>query len=942
MTKKRNADGTLIAPLTIMKGRVANLVVVRESDVSDKLLMLGMVDKTLYGCHGMPGVEMVKTFGLEPFSNPDKFGAQYKKTPTHKMVLFAVEGTLFLYAMGSAAKEETDTAGNDFIEFLMEILKQYRPETMTLANITRLMRSTRRVGELQSLLSEIGCVLRLEGGTLINVREPSGSMQFMMMSMFAAFERDHIVLRMLAGLVASANRGGVHFREEHLPLGYILENDRVRPDPTRKKDVETFLTILGLDLTSRQKATSMSAGGVRMNRSFGPNKTNDPADARDMKGFIKGIEQWLDLYATGIHTVKRENPFVGLDRIGVAPVIRTSDSDPGYIELKFDWGIPEGGWVSEEVIARIRQASGSRSRKGNGGAGHKIRKPLLGLVAWVDDANYEWVLDSHTGPEYRLRKRLFKQDGLKGWAEASIDGEIVARMKTEVLHTSIADEITKAITSGVAIETLQGQYIGQFAQSSFVELDNSLSMNALINEEKFFRMKANRARKLVLDMAEDNDASPWIKDAIEFERKADEQKGKIDSLANSVKAIEILNKKIPTDFTACAGALSVLRRVKMSTSKDVSEALGQILRDITLQLTPTGKIAWKLYVLLPTSEGAVRLGPITGEIDPVQRKIFATRSPLKTSLQIAQMLEIFSQGGTVKEALVQIPEWNATSLRVHTGPALRERGLPKKVLSTLLNAKVPELRMAVIGGLLARPNMSRQEIPDVARELNLPGCSIEWIEHILTFYLFPKRTHFPRTWITGVGFRQELLNHLVKAGGEMSLKDVGSAMGGNMERPQISHNLLKPPAGGGDVEFLSIVEPGLFYEKVRSRVSGESTIKLVKCPHCEGFASLLMITPEVTRQLLCPSCRRMPTISSPVFPEIYFQITPPLTSARKNDWDTSEISISAKEYLNTLPEDVRASIVIKCRSCEREMSKNGRDFQSCRYCRKGETLKKKV
>jgi hypothetical protein len=136
--KKVNKERNVELAIELLQ-KVLHFIVVRESDVSDRVLMQSMVDKTLYGCSGIPGVALARTFGLDPFVNPEKYGAQVKNTSTHKMVLFAVDGTLFLYAMGSAAKEDSEASGNDFLGFLVEILNQYRPAEMILANITRLM-----------------------------------------------------------------------------------------------------------------------------------------------------------------------------------------------------------------------------------------------------------------------------------------------------------------------------------------------------------------------------------------------------------------------------------------------------------------------------------------------------------------------------------------------------------------------------------------------------------------------------------------------------------------------------------------------------------------------------------------------------------------------------------------------------------------------------------
>jgi DNA invertase Pin-like site-specific DNA recombinase len=484
LNKERNVE-LAIEPLQ----KVLHFIVVRESDVSDRVLMQSMVDKTLYGCSGIPGVALARTFGLDPFVNPQKYGAQVKNTSTHKMVLFAVDGTFFLYAMGSAAKEDSEASGNDFLGFLVEILNQYRPAEMILANITRLMRATKRVGELQEVLKEVGCILRFDNGTTIDVRTSTGSVQFIMMISFAAFERDHIVLRMLAGLVASSERGEMHFRPEHLPLGYVMEGKKVVADAARKEDVLALLTILAQPMTRRQMAEAISAAGIRLHRSFGQIKSADPADARDMKGFIKGMEQWLDLYETGVHSVQRENPFFGLDRIGNAPVVRESESDRGYITLNYKWGMPKGGWAGEEELAQARASFKNKSTYGSEANGHKIRKPFLGLIQWRDDESNEWKVDSHCLREYRLRRRNYKAGAIPGWAEPTIDGEIVARIDAATLHRSIADGVQLALSTGVGVEQLQWHFIGEFSRGSVVTLNQESRRHVLALEEARLQKK---------------------------------------------------------------------------------------------------------------------------------------------------------------------------------------------------------------------------------------------------------------------------------------------------------------------------------------------------------------------------------------------------------------------------------------------------------------------
>jgi hypothetical protein len=208
-----------------------------------------------------------------------------------------------------------------------------------------------------------------------------------------------------------------------------------------------------------------------------------------MKGFIKGMEQWLDLYETGVHSVQRENPFFGLDRIGNAPVVRESESDRGYITLNYKWGMPKGGWAGEEELAQARASFKNKSTYGSEANGHKIRKPFLGLIQWRDDESNEWKVDSHCLREYRLRRRNYKAGAIPGWAEPTIDGEIVARIDAATLHRSIADGVQLALSTGVGVEQLQWHFIGEFSRGSVVTLNQESRRHVLALEEARLQKK---------------------------------------------------------------------------------------------------------------------------------------------------------------------------------------------------------------------------------------------------------------------------------------------------------------------------------------------------------------------------------------------------------------------------------------------------------------------
>lgn len=218
------------------------------------------------------------------------------------------------------------------------------------------------------------------------------------------------------------------------------------------------------------------------------------------------------------------------------------------------------------------------------------------------------------------------------------------------------------------------------------------------------------------------------------------------------------------------------------------------------------------------------------------------------------------------------------------------------------------------------------------KALDIPGCSLAWVEHVLYFYLFSPKVHFSSYWITGVGRRQTLLDKLLTSGGEISVGEFGKIAGGGYYRTELTQQLLAPQAGNGSVEFLSVIEPGAIYEKVSGRITGHSRVKLIDCPHCGGFASRVIIVPEITRQLLCPSCKKMPVADSPEFPDIYLEMAISQISARKNNWNRTALSISAKNYLESLPQESLAMMLVPCISCNIMMTKHSPNHVRCKEC----------
>jgi len=897
---------------SVLASRVNDLVVVRESDQSDRMLMQIMLERTMAGCRAVPGTARAVEIGLDPFDHPRLYNADLRRKAKHTMVLFELDGTLFFYTMGSAAAMEAGSLDNDYTSFLIEIIDMYQPRNIHLEGVTRLVRGAALAGALQACLERSGSILHAGAGFQIDARSPSGAMQFHLLALVSAFERDHIVMRTTAGAVALAARGGCPFMAEDLPPGYMMVDKVVRPDPAQVPQMAAFLQVLGLNLTARQKVHALSALGFTMRHLA---DGVDVAHSRDPKSLIRTLEQWLPLYQTGIYTVRRTNPFLGVDRIGTATVIRDHENQAGYIELHHKWGLPEGGWASPEILAAAASQVNSRKVK-NGAHSHARRKPLLGLARWVDD-NVEWILDSHDKAEYRLRKRPAPTDtDHHGWAEPSIDGAVVARVRAADLHQSVARGITEALSHGVGVELTSGHHIGRIGGQLHATLSQAHVTQSMRTQAQTLREQAARSRKIARTIGADASRQPWIDDALALDRQAADIDVQADRRDEQAKNPTWGEQNVAVDADLCARALARLESIETDAHRDVGDALSHLLDDLRLYPTDDGHVQWQVRVALPADSGAVLLGPITGRVQVVARMVPAVSGVLLTPTRVNTVLTLLAEGATPAELLSKVPEWSPSRMYKRISEALVHMGLPRLSTLSLLGAPIAEPRSAVVGALQHTPNPSREDLHKIVVALAIDDEHAAYLEHVLTTYLFPEHIHFPRNWAHSVTHRQELVDFIVEHGGKATLRELGEVAPA-LKRSELIQSLLRENETRREVR-LPCAKRGQVWKNELGRRScrrtDDSEIAAITCPHCGGYASRILQAAEVPRHLLCPDCRRAPIADSPVFPRSYIDL-PPIVDMKRTPWVRGAPSIARQARDATLSDVERAQLERACTKC---------------------------
>lgn len=127
-------------------------------------------------------------------------------------------------------------------------------------------------------------------------------------------------------------------------------------------------------------------------------------DMSDPQSFIVHLLRYADLYRTGRHVQRLKNPFPGADHISTLPVLPASTKayPHGHIEFDYDWGLPKGGWVDDEVIATALEVR-QRPRERQGGRSHRRVAPLTGL-RWTQ-GGLDYLLQGMDAKHYELRVR---------------------------------------------------------------------------------------------------------------------------------------------------------------------------------------------------------------------------------------------------------------------------------------------------------------------------------------------------------------------------------------------------------------------------------------------------------------------------------------------------------------------------------------------------------
>lgn len=390
--------------LPVLDHRAAGLILCRESNEYDSVLMLGLIQQTLSYVPHSPAIDRARNLGLDPLtataSEMEALPRSFIKHGRATAVLFEVDNLYFLYSMTSAAKTN-DVGENDWTNICVAVIGALRPETVYVASLSRLVRSFEHTGTLLSSVSKNVDAVHA-GQTILKMRGPDKEMGHMMWGLLAtvaAAERNLIVQRLTAGLVAKYRRNEWIKGKGAVPLGYKLDpaTKRLEVDPNATEALRVAWTLMAdpsvPDWKTVQRLADMGVTTHLARTRYGDAAT--VGDLSDANTYLSQVRRWSHLYLTGQCTIRWPNPFEGAPHIAGMPV-HPSHLDNGELRFHYDLGRPD-------IDPAIIQA-GLDSTRSRPNATRRKRVPPLNGQQWRQDGLHFW-LTSGRANLYELRVR---------------------------------------------------------------------------------------------------------------------------------------------------------------------------------------------------------------------------------------------------------------------------------------------------------------------------------------------------------------------------------------------------------------------------------------------------------------------------------------------------------------------------------------------------------
>ena len=423
-------------------------------------------------------------------------------------------------------------------------------------------------------------------------------------------------------------------------------------------------------------------------------------------------------------------------------------------------------------------------------------------------------------------------------------GERVATIRPAELHRAIAEAAARAIRAGVQAELLDGRRAARLGQLLGAGPDRRATRLDYLDERiAEAERRATNARRNA-NSADDPDlADELLADAKDAR---DEVVRLRDERAQLAARHEGLPDVFESDADYVARALANLANIEHTADGEVGEALSHILRIEGMAVTDDGShVDVSFRIDVPADNRVARLGPVTCRV--ANRAYRNTLGSTLGSHPLVTTAVRHGLGAAVRHC-------NDTTVLRAVADTMLARGYSQLAASIAVRATIPSLHAVIAHDLWGDP------IP--------VGLDVEYVALILAVYKAPGFAWNRHRHTVDPTERQALVDLVAQAGGRVDVAGLAGRLGAR--RAHLTQVFSRPQKVGDAPVWEPCLCRGGQWQQGRRAEGTERYLALVSCPHCGGHATVVARTPETPACLLCPTCRRMPTPGSPVFPDDYF------------------------------------------------------------------------
>lgn len=866
----RSTDGKPV--IGAFKHGSRRLYVIRESAEYAWMLMVKMIEQTLWPYRADPTVEAALQHSVTPLTKTEdglRLRAQLGVRALHSRgsrskelgVLFRIGEDRFLYALTSAGKS-TYEGDNEFTTVLSDILREVRPAELVSGPFSRLARRMDLAAQVLPVLKDgRTTVFTYETPSGMDLTTAGGEAQWDALAKAAEWDYRATLTRLLTGVVYELKNNRFPRAALSLPPGYVKDDGTHRNavilDPAARATVRSLIELAASDKQEVEIAdelaklgmTSRQPGHVKSGKALPVNEVAQPAR------LVSVLFEHLPVYLDGTYRFQHEMTIPHLDEFHGLPVHRHAPEDYGYITVDLKFGMPDGGWHDREVIeAAISKRLIEPVTSPRAPHNRDIVKPLASIGQWIE-GGYEYVLHASDEAVYLLRRRPLSEafdDNGKRLAFDDNRHEIIGRFYADQLHATYAAAL-ESIEDGVMsdLPCPEREATGEQIEELRVRVAEAETAAARAREE-VLKATDDDSRKKYRELAEDNQraAAALRSDLVELERTPPEE------------TLQLL------DSEQIAAAIAVLKATDDRTNVEVNRLLRRLTRRFTMNAAACEPIAkLRLEVTARTGDGALTLGPMTalvtnhavgvGPNQPGWAPAHARRNH-----RLVELLLLGEGDPDEVDTIWRGENFDSRAYRRRMHEALRDVVPTSQALSALVDCPILDLRRAVLGPMLKTDLEHGLPEPLAAEALRIYNDKKFW---------------WSKGWCPGGMTRQRSLLRFL----DKYASDPNEGLEASVVRERLGldyatlyaclyDSAAKPSYHRSSTPTYRVIEDvGGWLSRPRSR-SVPHPVRILACPHC-GQRSLTqpLKVPEVPGHLLCRNCRRDRTTGWE-YPDDYF------------------------------------------------------------------------